>query len=98
MDVVTDLFSHFAQGLDISNLPNTPADTSTIRTVVNIVLVITGAIAVLIVVIAGFRMITSQGNSTQLTQARHAIAYALIGLVVVILAFSIVNFVVLRVT
>ncbi len=98
MDMVPDLLSYLAQGLDISNLPTTTADGNTLRTVLNIILVIMGAIAVLTVVIAGFRLITSQGNPTQISQARNAIVYALIGLLVIIFAFSIVNFVVFKVT
>lgn len=98
MDILPNVLQHVA-ALDISGLPNPGAQDSTIlKTVLNIVLVITGAIAVLTVVIAGFRFITSQGNPTETTKARNAIVYAAIGLVVIIFAFSIVNFVVFRVT
>lgn len=101
MGMLPELFTRFAAGLDISNLPGAgeaDPDNSDLQNIVNIVLVICGALAVLAVVIAGFRMITSRGNPGEVTQARNAIIYSLIGLIVVIFAFSIVNFVVFRVT
>jgi multisubunit Na+/H+ antiporter MnhB subunit len=61
------------------------------------VLAITGAIAVLIIVIAGFRYIVSQGNPNEVTTSRNAIIYSLVGLIVIIAAYAIVNFVVLGV-
>lgn len=84
--------------LDISGLPKTQANDATIQIILNIVLVISGAIAVLMLVISGFRFITSQGNPTETAKARNGIIYALIGLVIIILASSIVNFVIFRVT
>ncbi len=68
--------------------------TGALQTILNIVLGISGAIAVLIIVLAGFRYIISQGNPSEVATARNAILYALIGLVVIICAFAIVNFVV----
>lgn len=73
------------------------ADTGHLQAIINTVLAVTGAIAVLTIVIAGFRYIISQGNPSEVAIARNAILYALIGLAVVIAAFAIVNFVVLGV-
>lgn len=101
MNMSPELFIYFAAGLDISNLPGAGGPdpgNSELQNIVNIVLVICGALAVLTVVIAGFRLITSRGNPSETAQARNAIIYALIGLIVLIFAFSIVNFVVFRVT
>ncbi len=99
MDMLPDLLQHVAGGLDLTGLPNPNAqDASILKNVLNIVLVIAGAIAVLTVVIAGFRFITSQGNPTEVSKARNAIVYAAAGLVIIIFAFSIVNFVIFRVT
>lgn len=98
MDMLPDILQYAAGALDLTNLPKTPADGNTLRTVLNIVLVIMGAIAVLTVVVAGFRFITSQGNPSETAKARNAIIYAIVGLLVIIFAFSIVNFVVFKVT
>jgi ABC-type Fe3+ transport system permease subunit len=66
---------------------------SRIKTIVNILLYILGAIAVVMIVIGGIRYTTSNGDSSAITSAKNTILYAVIGLVVAILAYSIVNFV-----
>lgn len=73
-------------------LPRVGTDNK-LHEILNIVLGISGAVAVLIIVLAGFRYITSQGNPNEITMARNAIIYSLVGLVVIISAFAIVNFV-----
>lgn len=73
-------------------LPKTPTD-GRLQIILNTVFAITGAIAVLIIVLAGFRYIISQGNPSEVTTAKNAIIYALVGLVVIMFAFAIVNFV-----
>jgi hypothetical protein len=67
--------------------------TGKLQVILNTVLGITGAIAVLIIVLAGFRYIVSQGNPNEISTAKNAILYSLIGLVVIMFAFAIVNFV-----
>ncbi len=47
------------------------------------------AIAVIIVIIAGFFYVTSNGNPQQVTRAKNAILGAVIGLIVVLSAFTI---------
>lgn len=98
MDFLPDLLRHVAGGLDISGLPTTPADSNTLKTILNVVLTISGAIAVLMVVVSGVRFITSQGNPSEVSKARNGIVFSIIGLLVIMFAFSIVNFVVFRVT
>ena len=62
--------------------------------IVNILLFITGAIAVIVIVIGGIKYVLSSGDSNQITSAKNTILYAVIGLVVAILAYAIVNFVI----
>lgn len=64
-----------------------------IQTVINILLYILGAVAVVMIVIGGIRYTTSNGDSGAITSAKNTILYAVIGLIVAILAYSIVNFV-----
>lgn len=64
-----------------------------IRTVVNILLYILGAIAVVMIVIGGIRYTTSNGESSSIKSAKDTILYSVIGLVVAIMAFAIINFV-----
>lgn len=91
------LFLFFATLVDLRPVPNVQADSVHLQTIINTVLSIMGATAALIIVIAGFRYIVSQGQPNETATARNAILYASIGLVVIIAAFAIVNFVVLGV-
>jgi hypothetical protein len=63
-----------------------------------IVFALIGAISLLYVVIGGFRYVISAGEPGNTQKARETILYALIGLVVSISAFTIVNFVLGNVT
>jgi hypothetical protein len=90
-------FYYLFANLDLNSIPGTRADSAHLQTIINTVLAITGAIAVLIVVLAGIRLIFSQGDSGQIATARNAIIYSLVGLIVIMFVFAIVNFVVLRV-
>ena len=64
-----------------------------VKTVVNILLYMLGAIAVVMIVIGGIRYATSNGESSSIKSAKDTILYAVIGLVVAIMAYAIVNFV-----
>jgi hypothetical protein len=71
--------------------------TSTIDTAINAIFYVAGAVAVLIIIIGGIGYIASTGDPGRITKAKNTILYAVIGLVVVILARAIVAFVVGRV-
>lgn len=88
----------FAQKIDTSPLPDIDAGNNQINDITTIVFSITGAISVLVITIAGFQYITSQGNPQAVAKAKNAIIYACVGVVVSILAFAIVNFVTRGVT
>ena len=64
-----------------------------VRNVVNLLIFIIGIIAVIMIVIGGFRYTTSGGDGSQTKSARDTIIYAVVGLVIAIMAYSIVNFV-----
>jgi len=83
----------FFAALDLSGIQETTADTDRLQAIVNALLAVMGAIAALIIVVAGMRFIFSQGEPSTTVAARNAIIYASIGLVVIIAAFAIVNFV-----
>lgn len=65
-----------------------------IGTIVNILLFLLGAIAVIMIVIGGIRYATSNGDQSAITSAKNTILYAVIGLIVAIMAYAIVNFVI----
>ena len=64
-----------------------------IKTIVNILLFILGAVAVIMIIIGGLKYVLSNGDSSAMTSAKNTILYAVIGLVVAILAYAIVNFI-----
>lgn len=87
---------HFAQAAtppSLSALPK-PNTGSELKTALEIVFSIIGAISLLVIVLAGFTYITSQGDPGKVSQAKNAIIYASAGLAISILAVSIVGFVI----
>ncbi|HSX00157.1 MAG TPA: pilin [Patescibacteria group bacterium] len=89
------LITYFAQSLTVP-IPNPAANGAHIRTFINIFLGIAGAVALLVISIAAFRFTTSRGSPNTVAQARDSIIYAVVGLVVIMSAFVIVNFVVFK--
>ena len=65
-----------------------------IKNVVNALLYVIGALSVIMLIWGGIRYTTSAGNSNSVTAAKNTILYAIIGLVVALLAFAIVNWVI----
>lgn len=61
--------------------------------IVNTLLYVLGAVAVLVIIIAGILYTTSGGDPALVTKAKNTLLYAVVGLVVVISAYAIVNFV-----
>lgn len=71
---------------------------SIVSTVINIFTVLIGIVAVIMIIVAGFKYITSAGDAAKLTSAKNTLVYALVGLVVVALSQFIVKFVLNKVT
>lgn len=71
---------------------------SLVHTIVNILSAVVGIVAVIMIIVGGFRYITSGGNDTSVTAAKNTILYAIIGLVVVALAQIIVRFTLSKLT
>ena len=69
-----------------------------IEDVVNILSLIVGTVCVIMIIIGGFKYVTSNGDSNNVSSAKNTILYAIIGLVIVALSQFIVRFVLARVT
>lgn len=69
---------------------------SVVELIVNILSLIIGVAAVIVIIIAGIQYMLSTGDPTKVNNAKNAILYALVGLVVAVLARFLVNFVVSR--
>lgn len=74
-----------------SNLPTDANITVFITRVINILLGIAGLVAVVFLIIGGFRYITAGGNEESAESGKKTIVNAIIGIVVVILSFVIVR-------
>lgn len=65
-----------------------------VTTVIDVLSIIVGIVAVIMIIVGGLKYITSGGDSNSITSAKNTIMYAVVGLVIVILAQTIVKFVV----
>jgi hypothetical protein len=63
----------------------------------NLLSIIAGVAAVIMIMIGGFMMITGAGDSSRIGTGRKTIIYAIVGIIVIVLARTIVAFVVTRV-
>ena len=83
-----------------SPTPPTGVPTSSLSTMIttisNTILAIVGVVAVLFLILGGFQYITSAGNPEQIGKAKNTVLYAIIGIIVAILAYVIVNFVITK--
>jgi hypothetical protein len=61
--------------------------------IANVLIFLTGATAVIMVIIGGLKYVLSAGNPAQVANAKNTILYSVIGLVVAISSYAIVNFV-----
>lgn len=66
---------------------------SFIATIVKDLLFALGVVAVIMIIIGAFRYVTSSGNSGAITSAKNTILYAVVGLIVALLAYAIVQYV-----
>lgn len=91
-------FSGTAQGgANAARGNDQPADifgsTGVFRTITNVLLFVLGAISVIMIIIGGLRYVVSGGNATSVTAAKNTILYAIVGVVVALLAYAVINFV-----
>lgn len=65
-----------------------------VQTVISTLLVVIGIVAVIMIIIGGIRYTLSNGDASQIKSAKDTVLYSVVGLVVAMLAYAIVNFVV----
>lgn len=97
---IKDFLDQGARQTDESGAETPPEESvnNIITTVINVLSLVIGVIAVIMIIIGGFKYITSSGDAGNVTSAKNTILYAVVGLVVVALAQIIVRFVIGRVT
>lgn len=77
-----------APGADGDGLP------TAVLNIINAVIGVLGIVAVVVIIVGGIQYMTSTGDAGKVKKAKDTILYGVIGLVICILAFAIVNFVV----
>lgn len=75
-------------------IPNNPASVDGINGILDIVYFFAGAIAILMLVLAGINYATANGDSSKLAKAKNTILGTVIGIIVILSAFLITNFVI----
>ena len=84
----------FTTVADMSGIfPNTPSLEGTLQKIVTFIFALMGIVAVFVIIYAGFMMMTSSGDPGKVKKGKDTILWGIIGLIVAILAYAIVNFV-----
>lgn len=94
---MNDIITKFAAGHSMNKVGDLNEDTDltgNITTILNVVIGALGIIAVVVIIIGGVTYMTSSGDASKVKKAKDTILYGVIGLVIVALAFAIVNFVI----
>ena len=68
-----------------------------IQTIINAVIGILGLVSVVVIILGGVQYMTSSGDAGKVKKAKDTILYGVIGLAVCVLAFAIVNFVIVNI-
>ena len=71
-----------------------PEAGSIVTTAITYLSIVTGIIAVIMMIVGGLKFITSGGDASAVTSARNTIIYAVIGIVIAVLAQVFVQFVI----
>ena len=75
-----------------------PADlfgqTSLFSTITNVMLFLVGSISVIMIIIGGMRYVLSGGEAGNIATAKNTVLYAIVGIVVSLMAYAAVNFVI----
>lgn len=93
---MTIMNKYFSIGIPAGDvgIPKIAATPAAMNAILNQVYMWAGIIAVVVIIIAGYIYTTSAGDPAKTKRAKDAILYAVIGLVVIILAFTITQFVI----
>lgn len=74
----------------------TMSENTLLREVLNLTYFAAGAIAVIVIIAAGIFYVISAGDPGRVTKAKNLLLYSVVGLVLVVSAFAITNFVIGR--
>lgn len=77
----------------LSNTANTNDLMGQANAIINVVIGVIGFVAVAFIIFGGFQYTTSAGDPGKVKKAKDTILYGIIGLIVAMLAYAIVNFI-----
>ena len=66
----------------------------TVARIIKVALGFLGSIAVILIVLAGFKWMTAAGNEDKIAESKKLMAAAFVGLVIILTAFALTNFVI----
>jgi hypothetical protein len=94
---MTHFLVQFAQKLDPNqlNIPPLSGD-QVLQNGLNLAYFVMAIIAVIVIIVAGIMYATSSGDSASVTKAKNMILYSVVGIVVILAAWAITNFVIGR--
>lgn len=75
-----------------------PKDTvgGIVKNITNVLFFLIGSLSVVMIIYSGIRYVTSAGNPAGIKSAKDTLMFSVIGLIVAILSYAIVNFIVIR--
>ena len=83
---------------DVSTVGDTNLQlTNMVTSIINGIIGVLGFVCVVVMIVGGVNYMISAGDSGKVTKAKNTILYGLIGLVICVLAFAIVNFVIVNI-
>jgi|GEM_PF-203688 len=96
LDVFKDACSGEAKDTAICKDRAKNKATDFVSTLVDVLLYVLAAVSVVVIVISGIFYTTSMGDTAALSKAKNTLLYAVVGLIVALLAYAIVHFVIVR--
>ncbi len=95
LPVYADAKDEVKKGADMTNSGGSAKQDlpDVITTIINVMLFIAGALAVIMIIYGGIRYITAHGDEKQVKVAKDTIVYSVVGLIIAIIAYALVTFI-----
>ncbi len=92
---IKGFITKFATGTSVTQVDGGGTDlVNDVTSIISAVIGVLGLACVVVMIIGGVQYMTSSGDATKVKTAKNTILYGLIGLIIAVLAFAIVNFVI----
>lgn len=95
LPVYADAKDEVKKGADMTNSGGSAKQDlpDVITTIINVMLFIAAALAVIMIIYGGIRYITAHGDEKQVKVAKDTIVYSVVGLIIAIIAYALVTFI-----